>query len=489
MTASRIGISCTVHPLLSKARKGLEQVGVPSRGMRFRSASRARTLIERIVALPEAEADDLLANVFRDFSARHADFESLLWQHFELVAHHIQTTHQLSPGRCLLIGACFTREYTMASQGQHLSMVAAPSQEGLRAGQQRFVMSVHAARPRYRSSLEFRSGTLDETGLVLFDASKQELLAGQCRGASHYHRSEFGALLDELGAGSALALRVLAQIPEQFTLAELEGALLALDVRSDVEPARAATITAIRALTASHYVTTFPIESELSNRVIHSAKGCRAEDGHFVPFTDRNGTSRYYATYSARAGVHCPPLQIETKDFATFNHSTLRGSITHKANLTLFPRRIRGRYVMLCRDRRNALLVSTSESLRTWKDVTRPVLPLQSLTQAQLRCASAPLETNAGWLLLTHRTWHTGRHTIGAVLLDLDDPSKVIGQLPELALGPRSTIHDDSEFNASNCGALIHGKHLFIPYACSTAGIEIARVSLVDLLSEMDTVT
>jgi predicted GH43/DUF377 family glycosyl hydrolase len=406
------------------------------------------------------------------------------------VAHHIDRATHISRERRLLIGAFFTHEYSVEAAALfNPSIVLASDQSGLKTGEQRFVMSLRAVGEGHLSSIEFRSGRIRATGALEFDPIGPYLVAGHRAPPSHYDKRVFGSKLVELGAGNDLAWGVLERLKEQFTLADLEESLSTLERHGPPHAISFETVKIIRVLASSNYVTTFPAESALSERVIFPAGPNETrgmEDARFVRFTDDDGSTKYYATYTAYDGFEIVPQLIETDDFVTFTIATLNGIAAQNKGMALFPRQIGGRYVMLSRKDRENLHLATSTNVRFWNDVSelyRPSKPWELLTMGN--CGS-PLETEAGWLVLTHGVGPMRQYVIGAMLLDLEDPRRVLGNLSQPLLVPDATEREGYVPNVLyTCGGLIHGKKLVLPYGFSDSGIGVATISLPELLAEL----
>jgi predicted GH43/DUF377 family glycosyl hydrolase len=240
-------------------------------------------------------------------------------------------------------------------------------------------------------------------------------------------------------------------------------------------------------------VTRFPASSRLDERVIfpagpHETHGM--EDARFVRFVDEHGAATYYATYTAYDGFQILPQLIQTDDFLSFNISTLNGFAAQNKGMALFPRKVGGKYVMLSRKDRENLHLATSDDVHFWDDVTeldRPSAPWQLL---QIGNCGSPIETEAGWLVLTHGVGAMRRYGIGALLLDLEDPRRVIGRLPEPLLLPDASEREGYVPNVVySCGALAHGQQLVLPYGFADAGIGIALLSLPELVGALTAAT
>jgi predicted GH43/DUF377 family glycosyl hydrolase len=210
------------------------------------------------------------------------------------------------------------------------------------------------------------------------------------------------------------------------------------------------------------------------------------EDARFVRFVESDGSVKYYATYTAFDGAETVPQLIETEDFVTFTISTLCGVAARNKGMALFPRRIDGKYVMLSRMDRESLYLATSNDVRVWSDVVALHRPSSPWELVQIGNCGSPLETEAGWLVLTHGVGPMRRYAISALLLDLADPGRVIGRLPFPLLAPDETEREGYVPNVLyTCGGLIHGDALVLPYGFSDCGIRFARLSVPDLLAEL----
>jgi predicted GH43/DUF377 family glycosyl hydrolase len=484
-----ISIKRTHHRLLPDARRVLAKPYSPGEEVLLAGPSRAALLMDRVLAIPEARVAAELESILTRFSRRHRAFDELLERHFALVAHLIDATTQLSRERRLLIGAYFTNEYSVEAAALfNPSIVLAPDQGGLGAGEQRFVMSLRAVGEGHLSSIEFRSGIIDAAGELTFDPPSPYLVGGHRTEPSRYDKRLFGAKLDELGVGNELTGRVLESLSESFTQAELEASLTALEAHGP--PAIwFETVKIIRVLASSNYVTIFPASSALSERVIFPAGPNETrgmEDARFVRFVDESGAVTYYATYTAYDGFQIIPQLIETDDFRSFRISTMNGAAAQNKGMALFPRRIDGRYVILSRKDRENLHIGSSNNVRFWNEVTDLYKPSNPWELLQIGNCGSPLETEAGWLVLTHGAGPMRQYALGALLLDLHDPTKIIGSLKEPLLEPDETEREGYVPNVVyTCGGLIHGENLILPYGFSDAGIGIATIPLGELLSKL----
>ncbi|HSS39168.1 MAG TPA: glycoside hydrolase family 130 protein [Polyangia bacterium] len=453
------------------------------------TATRAGLLMGRILALPDDEVARVLAETIDAFAGRHRNFEALLARHFGLVAHRLGDV-ALSRERRLLIGAYFTNEYSV--EGAALfnpSLVPAPDQSGTAPGQTKFVMSLRAVGEGHISSIEFRTGVVDRTSTLTFDPLGPCLVTGDRAPLSGYDKASFRAKLVELDAGNEVAWAILGPLPDRFTLDDLDNRLSAFEREGAPHAIAYETLKIIRVLAASSYVTTFPADSKLSERVIfpagpHETHGI--EDARFVRFTDDDGDVTYYATYTAFDGFEIMPQLIQTNDFVSFRISTLTGPAAQNKGMALFPRRIHGKYVMLSRRDRENLHLTTSTDVRCWADLTELHRPSRSWELLQIGNCGSPVETAEGWLVITHGVGPMRRYVLGAILLDLDDPRRVIGQLREPLLGPEGTEREGYVPNVVySCGSMLNGRDLVLPYGMSDGAVGVAVVSVPDLLAAL----
>lgn len=472
------------------ARRVLAKPYLPGEEIIPAGTSRAAMLMKRILEIPEPEVILVLEGVLASFSPRHKEFENLLEQHFQLVAHHVPSGTNLSLQRRLLIGAYFTHEYSVEAAALfNPSIVLAPDQSNLIGGQKRFVMSLRAVGEGHISSIEFRSGTFDTKGEVKLDPVSSKLVGGQRTAPSNYDKKRFAAKLNELGAGNDIAWSVLSRLQNQFTLEELEQSLKLLEVAGPPRAISYETAKIIRILSSSNYVTKFPADSKLSERVIFPAGPNETrgmEDARFVRFVDDDGSVKYYATYTAFDGFKVLPQFIETKDFLSFTISTLTGAAARNKGMALFPRRIDGKYVMLSRKDSENLYLATSNDVQFWDEVAELHKPSEPGELLQIGNCGSPLETKAGWIVLTHGVGPMRRYTISALLLDLADPRRVIGHLKVPLLAPDEIERDGYVPNVLySCGGLIDGDTLVLPYGFSDHGINIALISVPELLAKL----
>jgi predicted GH43/DUF377 family glycosyl hydrolase len=486
-----IAVTRTQHRILPDPRRVLAKPFLPGEEVLVAGPSRASLLLDRILAIPEPEVRTVLEGLLSRYSVRHRDFrEEVLGRHFLLIAHHVRGAASLSTQRRLLIGAYFTHEYSVEAAALfNPSIVIAPDQASA-GDERRFVMSARAVGEGHLSSIEFRSGRIDGQGRLTFDPPSRYLVNGRRTAPVCYDKALFATKLVELGAGNDIAWAVLDRLGEQFSPDELEGSLGLLEHHGPPHAVSFETAKIIRVLASSNYVTTFPSDSSLSERVLFPAGPNETrgmEDARFVRFCDGAAESiKYYATYTAYDGFQIVPQLIETDDFVTFAVSTLNGSAAQNKGMALFPRKVRGNYVMLSRKDRENLHLATSPNVRFWNDSVELYRPSRPWELLQVGNCGSPLETSAGWLVLTHGVGPMREYALGALLLDLDDPEKVIGQLAEPLLIPETAEREGYVPNVVyTCGGLIVGDQLVLPYGLSDSCIGVVNISLPDVLAQL----
>ena len=265
-----------------------------------------------------------------------------------------------------------------------------------------------------------------------------------------------------------------------------------LRIRRETQPVTQGltnTLSCIQWLADSNYEMDFTPELAMSERVIFPVSPNESngiEDARFVRFTDDDGTVTYYATYTAYNGHAILPQLIETRDFLHFRVLTLNGSAVQNKGMALFPRRIDGNYAMLSRQDDENLFLMVSDNPHYWSDPKVILHPAEIWESVKIGNCGSPLETEAGWLVLTHGVGPMRKYCIGAALLDLHDPTKVLGRLSEPLVSPEGDGREGYVPNVVySCGSLLHGRELILPYAMSDHASTLVSVSLDELLARL----
>ena len=374
-----------------------------------------------------------------------------------------------------LLGAAFTSEY--AIEGAALcnpSIVAHPDQTGTAAGSLRFVMSVRGIGEGHRSSIGFRTGVIDAAGDATIDDPAPFATVGAATPTlldAAVFRSEL-ARLDDAGEAADYVFDALG---DRFTRADLEEQLNKLQSHLSTRGHAPETMSVIRAIAERTYAVEFSDGITLSERVLWPAMGAEAagmEDARFVRFVDDDGSATFYATYTAYSGSRISQQLLETSDFQSFTSAPMVGRAAANKGLALFPRRIRGRFAAMSRSDRESNMIAYSDHLCVWPSAHGCQRPTRAWEALQLGNCGPPIETDAGWLVLTHGVGPMRTYRIGAILLDLDDPTRIIGQLRQPLLSPATDEQDGYVPNVVySCGALVHAGTLVLPYGIGDAAI------------------
>ena len=462
------------------------------RPFHYMSDQRAMTICTQVMALPEGEVHTLLEQLSAKFGARHLKISEFFRRRFEEVQPYLLADHQPSEERALLLGAYFSREYSLeAAASFNPSIVPHPDQSKVPPGSLRFVLSLRATGEGHISSITFRTGVLDANANITIDAASRYSLEPALVPNATTERPLFERKLGDLGLAGGFSRHALKALGKAFTLNELRTSVsLALKQLRTPNLETEAVARKILILAQSNYEVRFEPDSHLSERVLFPTTPLQSngiEDARFVLFQDEDGRRTYYATYTAYDGRLIQPQFLETSDFLHFKFITLSGPAVQDKGMALFPRKIKGRYGMLGRQDSENIYVMLSDHLHFWHTkqlVLKPAFPWEFI---QLGNCGSPIETEAGWLVLSHGVGPMRKYCIGAFLLDLDDPAKVIGRLREPLIKPNEEEREGYVPNVVySCGALLHGRQLIIPYGMSDYATTFATVSLDEVLAAME---
>ncbi len=453
-------------------------------------AHRIQKIIQRIIDLPDTTAENLLTQIMLDFSERHKDIRGIFKRRLNELKDYVHPDAALSDTKKCLIGAYFTMEYSIESAALfNPSIVLHPDQGGLDKNNLRFIMSFRATGEGHISSIVFRSGVLDSHNTFIFDPISDYVETPDVHLDPAYDRRLFELKLNEMEACDETTAYILDRLPENFTYNELKeqiGPLTAEPVFSETRQNE--TFDIMHWLANSNYELNFRSDNGISERVIfpvstNESKGI--EDARFVQFFDDSEVT-YYATYTAYNGFNILPQLIETKDFVKFNILTLNGKAVQNKGMALFPRKINGEYVMLSRQDGENNHIMFSDNIHFWQEsqiIQEPTRPWEFI---QIGNCGSPLETDKGWIVLTHGVGPMRQYCIGALLLDLENPAKIIARLEEPLLSPREEEREGYVPNVVyTCGAIIHNNELVIPYAMSDIMTGMATVNVSELIDSM----
>ena len=455
------------------------------------SEERIIKIIGRILTLSEKEVKKELKQVMTEFEERHQRLRDFYFKRFEQVEKYLLLDQHLSNERKLLIGSYFTLEYSLESAALfNPSMVWHPDQSGLPEGSRRFILSLRATGEGHISSITFRSGVIDKENKINIHAPSHYVQTAENITNPVYEKILFERKLIELDLLNDFAKNILNSLEDTFTITDLEDCIKIL-VRPFKNKVKENEITAkgILSLALSNYEIQYNADQRLSERVIfpHSPSEINGiEDARFVEFTEDDGQRIYYATYTAYDGKVIFPQLLETKDFLHFKISTLNGPEVKNKGMALFPRKINGLYAMISRQDNENIYLMYSEHLHFWYTKQLLLKPTYPWEFVQIGNCGSPIETEAGWLVLSHGVGAMREYSIGAFLLDKDDPSKVIGRLVEPLLTPNENEREGYVPNVVySCGGAIHGDELIIPYAMSDHASSIAKVNINEVLKKL----
>jgi predicted GH43/DUF377 family glycosyl hydrolase len=386
---------------------------------------RANHIVGRVLRLEPGAAARQLTEVLENFEGRHRN----LLEIFEIRAAEMEEVLEphavLNKTQRCLIGAYFLHEYSFeASALFNPSIVRHPDQSGTPENGCRFILSLRAVGEGHISSLTFRSGTIGADGSVTVDPAAR-----------------------------------LASVPKV-------GSRTSRANGEDVE-------------------VIFGPDDDLSERVIFPVTAAQAngiEDARFVEFSNNERTT-FYATYTAYNGRAIRSELLETTDFRTFRMTPLAGQAARNKGMALFPRKIDGRYAMIGRQDNENLYLIYSDDLFTWdggRSILQPEYPWEFV---QIGSCGSPIELDDCWLLLTHGVGPVRKYSIGAVLLDKKDPSKVLARSREPLVRPEPAERAGYVPNVVyTCGAMRHGGQIILPYAVSDTFSNFATIKVVDLM-------
>jgi predicted GH43/DUF377 family glycosyl hydrolase len=470
------------------ASRVLSRLFVPGQETLIQGDSRAKVVVDRVLAMSEDQVDRTLARTTDRFGGRYRDLAATLEGNFRLVAHRVGGEIEVTGARRRLIGAYFTQQYALEAAALfNPSIVPHPDQAGCGPGELRFVMSLRAVGEGHLSSIEFRTGMISAESAVCIDEPGRFLDTGQSRPTT-YDRGVFQERLAEFGHEGEDAQLLWSLLPPRFGLAELDAAVDALSRQQATRGDSAALVDRVRWAAASSYQVEFDERHPLSERVLWPtgpAESHGMEDARFVRFTDGQDPP-YCATYTAFDGSGVASHMLLTEDFRTFTVNQLSGPATRNKGMALFPRRIAGRYAALSRWDRESNAIAYSDDRRRWGNAGNIQVPEHPWELVQLGNCGSPIETEAGWLVFTHGVGPMREYAIGAILLDLEDPERLISALPEPLLVADESERDGYVPNVVySCGSLLHNGTIVLPYGCSDSSVRVATIDLERLLGEL----
>ena len=441
--------------------------------------SRISNIIQRVKNLSDPGVESLLEKVMKEFAWRHRDITSIFTEHFNTINRQYKDDLILfSENKKLLLGAFFTKEYSIQAAALfNPSIVPHPDQTGLQHGTQRFVMSLRATGEGHISSIAFHTGTIDAPGNIELDKTSGYFTQLKKNEDAEYSKS---FIKKRAAFFLGFKMELFDALPEKFTAAN------AIEVINKIADENS--IKQFKEILDTNYELESPAHLSINEKVIFpnaKAESMGMEDVRFVKFED-NSISCYYGSYTAYDGHHIKTQLIETKDFDVFKIRTLYGAAISDKGMALFPEKVNGKYVMISRQGGEKINIMYSDDLYVWNEFKTLMEPLYTWELVQLGNCGSPIKTDKGWLLLTHGVGTMRTYVISAILLDLHDPSLIIGRLDKPLI-----VADESEREGYvpnvvyTCGLLLHEDLLIIPYAVSDSATGFITIKLNEILNEL----
>jgi predicted GH43/DUF377 family glycosyl hydrolase len=451
---------------------------------------RIRGIINRALRLSGQDIERIGSDLRGKFRGKHREIVDAVQEHYEAVKRFIPDEDKLTDQHKLLIGAYFTMEYAVESAALfNPSMVPTPDQSGLAPGSLRFIVSLRATGEGHISSIVFRRGVIDANCNITIDSPIPYCERLKVVENRQFIKSNVRPRLVEMGAYNEEAETILSELEEEFTLDELNEVITRIRNGLDTPGALHETANNILSLARANYELDLPPGVNPSEVVIFPYSEIEShglEDVRLVHFRDDDGSTYYYGTYTAYNGFHIMPQLLEFVEGKSIRVHTIGGRYARGKGMALFPRKVNDVYMMIGRIDNENLYLMKSDSVLFWDNaqlIQQPRFPWELI---QIGNCGSPLETEAGWLLLTHGVGPMREYCIGATLLDRNDPSKVIGQTREPLIIPVAEERSGYVPNVVySCGGLIHRDRLVIPYAMSDISSSFAHVSLTDLLAAL----
>ncbi len=462
----------------------------------FIDDERAKNIIRSVLNMSESEASFALIQVLRDYSMRHRNISKIFEKHFNKIA-HLFTQLDIDPelldySKKILLGSYFTMEYSIESAAFfNPSIVEHPDQSETGKDEKRVIISFRATGEGHLSSIVFRAGLLDKNSNLTIEPVGRMLEEAEHIRRHIYDKETFRTKLDEMQDFLAIIPSgfILDKLNDKFTYGELrkcvEAAKKSLHLASDKE----ILFNQIIWLASSHYELQFSLDTNISERVIFPVSAMEKngiEDARFVKFTDDDNKVLYYATYTAYDGISILPKLLETRDFYHYRIMPLHGEIAQNKGMALFPRKINGKYAMLCRLDGFNNYIAFSDNITIWREaklLQQPRFPWEFI---QIGNCGSPIETEDGWLVITHGVGPMREYVLGASLFDLNHPEKEIGRLKNPLLVPNTKEREGYVPNVVySCGSIINNEDLIIPYAMSDYASTYATFNVKELLNEL----
>ncbi len=455
---------------------------------------RTKQLIRRILDFSEDKVEQELSNTLREYKGRHRNLQKIFklhCGHLEGLINHMGIEYdQLTENQKMLIGSYSTMEYSLEAAALfNPSMIEDLDQSHLNEGEKRVIISFRATGEGHLSSLVFRKAILDKNNKLHVLKVKKHIDLPEIGTKMSYDKHRFVEKMREIKIPDTYIHKIMDPLPDKFKYYSLKSAVRKLLEDTTIDDFEKIALNEMTWLVDSYYDLKFHEQSDITERVIfpNSPAEIRGiEDARFVRFKDDDGKETIYATYTAYNGHTIIPKLLSTRDFIDFRIMPIHGNAAQNKNFALFPQKINGKYAMLARiDGYNNYIIF-SDRITLWNNAIKIQEPKFAWDLTQIGNCGSPIYTTEGWLILTHGVGAMRRYCIGASLLDLEDPTKVIGRLKKPLLSPSEEEREGYVPNVVySCGGIIHNEHLILPYAVSDYSSAYATVELAALLKEL----
>jgi predicted GH43/DUF377 family glycosyl hydrolase len=450
-----------------------------------------RRRIARVLSLSEEDVERISSDLREQYAGVHGDMDEVWLEHFRRVEPMVpESSGQLSQTRQMLIGAYFTMDYAAEAVALfNPSIVPALNQSELEPGSVRFLMSLRAVGEGHVSSIVMRNGIIDSGGDVTLTEPAATRRALAQEPDPEFSTAMIRRVLQDLGIYGHLEQSILDRVGDTTSLSEINSELerARTDAPSPVQWQQ--TRDNLVAIMESNHRMRVPEGASLSELVIFPASQNESrgiEDLRMVQFRDDDGSTTICGTYTAFNGYTIFPTMMMIREDGAVQSHTLSGQHAQNKGMALFPRRINGRYVMSGRLDGENLFILESDNPLVWNEARMSMEPKYWWQYSVIGNCGSPVETDEGWLMLTHGVGPMRQYCVGAALLDLDDPARVVGQLKEPLIVP---AEDERAGYVPNvvytCGCMLHNRSLIIPYAVSDVITKFARVSMDELLAAL----
>ena len=474
--------------LLPDPSRVVAQLFLPGEGLTPKP-SRAGAIVRRILDLPEQTIATEAAQILQEFGPRHPDLTAELTRHAQTVAFRTTVPPRMDAGFNVVLGAAFTAEHAVEAAALcNPSAFTHPDQSGLAPGELRLALALRSIGEGHVSSIGFASAIIGPGGRWRFSQRAKPLVQATI-GDGVWSRVHFRRALESEGRLNQLSSAVVRALPDEFISSDIETAIAAVPTELSRRPDAHLDLELMRTLAWSAYSAVFDAGSRLSQRVllpVTAGESNGIEDARFVPFVKEDGTVEYRASYTAYDGRSIAPRLLVSPDLVSFTTHRLVGSAAENKGMAFFPRAIAGTQWALTRTDGENISIARSGDGLSWNDVAVLHTPAELWEVIQLGNCGSPIETDRGWLVITHGVGPMRRYAIGALLLDLDDPTRVIARLTEPLLEPLGEYREGYVPNVVySCGGVVHDGLLWLPYGVGDQRIRAASIDLGELLDAM----